>query len=55
MTMKKKMRLAILMVAGVLAYFAAEPPSAAYCEEDCWPVGGGITCCTNRYCQDYCY
>lgn len=53
--MKKKMRLAILMVAGVLAYFAAVPPSAASCVEECWDAGAGITCCTNRFCQDYCF
>jgi hypothetical protein len=55
MTMKKKVRFAILMVAGVLAYFASEKPGMAYCEEGCWDIGGGITCCTNWRCQDYCY
>lgn len=53
--MKKKMRLAILMVAGVLAYFASEKPSTAQCVAECWDVGWGITCCTDHNCRDYCF
>lgn len=56
--MKKKTRLAILTLAGVLAYFAsAELGQADYpprCEPGCWD-SGGWTCCTTETCYDYCW
>lgn len=52
--MKKKVRLAILMLAGVLVFFAAEEVGMAECTPECWYTGVGW-CCTNEYCTDYCY
>jgi hypothetical protein len=51
--MKKKMRLAILMLAGVLVYFAAGEVGMAECIADCWE-SGGQWCCTTSTCFDYC-
>jgi len=51
--MKKRMRLAILMLAGVLAYFAAGEVSMAECVAECWD-SDGRWCCTTSTCYDYC-
>lgn len=55
--MKKKVRLTILMLAGVLAYFASEKPSAAgWCNEDCGPYGpNGEFCCVAPDCSLVCW
>jgi hypothetical protein len=54
--MKKKTRLAILTLAGVLAYFASVELGTAYplCHAACWD-SGGRTCCTTEDCFDYCW
>lgn len=54
--MKKKFRLAILTLAGVLAYFASTEIGKAdpLCEPGCWD-SGGIICCTTAECYDYCW
>ena len=54
--MKKSVRLAILVLAGVLTYFAAEKVSMAQplCNPGCWDTGFGIWCCTTETCYDYC-
>ena len=53
--MKKKMRLTVLMVAGVLAYFATEKPSAAgWCDSWC-DLYDGQYCCINPDCSMTCY
>ena len=53
--MKKRIRLAILTLAGVLAYFASAEVGKAYplCEPGCWESGGWY-CCTTETCYDYC-
>jgi hypothetical protein len=53
---KKKVRLTILMLAGVLAYFASEKPSAAgeWCNYYC-DLFGSQFCCTNPDCSLTCY
>ena len=53
----KKMRLTVLMVAGVLAYFASEKPSAAGWGDyacDFWGPNGEY-CCTNPDCSLTCW
>ena len=56
--MNKKVRLTILMLAGVLAYFASEKPSAAalcnhWCDVGLGP--NGEYCCVNPDCSLTCY
>lgn len=57
--MKKKMRLTILMLAGVLVCFASAKPSAAagpFCDYDCGLYGpNGEFCCVNPDCSLTCY
>lgn len=55
--MKKKVRLTILMLAGVLAYFASEKSSAAnWCFEDCGAYGpNGEWCCVQPNCSLLCW
>jgi hypothetical protein len=53
--MKKRARLMLLMLAGVLVYFAAEKESVASCIPECWDAGWGRTCCTDANCFDYCF
>ena len=56
--MKKKMRLTILMLAGVLMCLASEKPSAAgpWCDYDCGSYGpNGEFCCVNPDCSLTCY
>ncbi|HKH48254.1 MAG TPA: hypothetical protein VKM72_26645 [Thermoanaerobaculia bacterium] len=53
--MKKRVRLALMMLAGVLVYYAAEEISMAGCVPECWDAGWGLTCCTNERCMDYCF
>jgi hypothetical protein len=53
--MKKKVRLTILMLAGVLAYFASEKTSAAgWCNEWC-DLYDGQYCCIAPDCSLVCY
>jgi len=53
--MKKRVRVAVLLLAGALVYFAAETKVDAWgCEPECWEVGGGMWCCTDAHCIDYC-
>jgi hypothetical protein len=56
-TTKKKVRLTILMLVGVLAYFASEKPSAAgWCNEICDNIGpNGEFCCVAPDCSLVCY
>jgi hypothetical protein len=55
--MKKKVRLTILVLAGVLAYFASEKPSeAGLCAYWCDNIGpNGEFCCYNPDCSLTCY
>lgn len=53
--MKKRARVMLLAVAGVLVYFASEGTSSASCQPECWEVGWGRTCCTDANCFDYCF
>lgn len=53
--MKKRARLVLLAVAGVLVYFASEGTSTAACVPECWDAGWGVRCCTNEQCIDYCF
>lgn len=54
--MEKKARLTILMLAGVLAYFASEKPSAArgWCDYSCG-LGLDGYCCVQPDCSLECY
>jgi hypothetical protein len=55
---KKKVSLAILMLAGVLAYFASQKPSEAggWCDEVCGNLGpNGEFCCVAPDCSLVCY
>ena len=53
--MKKKVRLTFLMLAGVLAYFAAEKANAAgWCNYWC-DIGPDGYCCVNPDCSLTCY
>ena len=56
-TMKKKVRLTVLVLAGFLAYFASETPSAAnWCDYWCDTIGpNGEFCCVNPDCSLTCY
>jgi hypothetical protein len=51
--MKKKARLTILMLAGVLAFVASAKPSAAvWCDSYCDSLGpNGEFCCVNPDCS----
>jgi hypothetical protein len=49
-----KKRLAFLMLAGALVYFAAEGAGRAECIAQCWDSDGRI-CCTDENCIDYCF
>jgi hypothetical protein len=49
-----KKRLAFLVLAGALVYFASEKVGMAGCVPDCWDSGGWI-CCTSETCIDYCW
>jgi len=53
--MKKKVRLALLTLAGFLAFFAARQARAGLCEPECWDSGFGHYCCTSSSCIDYCF
>lgn len=53
-TMKKRVRLMLLTVAGFLAYLATAQTSFAWCEAQCWENDGGQICCTTYWCTDYC-
>lgn len=55
--MKKKVRLTILMLTGVLAYFVSEKPSAAgWCVDYCGHIGpNGEYCCVAPDCSLICY
>lgn len=56
--MKKKVRLTVLMLAGVLAYFASEKPTSAgpWCFEVCDNYGpNGEFCCINPDCSLNCF
>jgi|GEM_PF-3888959 len=55
-TMKKKARLTILILAGVMAYFASEKPSAAgWCNYYCDNIGpNGEFCCVAPDCSLIC-
>lgn len=54
--MKKKVRLTVLMLAGVLAYFASEKPTSAgpWCNEWC-DLYDGQYCCINPDCSMTCW
>jgi hypothetical protein len=54
--MKKKARLALLLLAGALFYLTAEKKVEAWgCEPQCWEVWNGSWCCTDANCIDYCF
>ena len=49
-----KKRLAFLVLAAALVYFASEKVGMAGCVPECWDNGGWI-CCTSETCIDYCW
>ncbi|MDP9120861.1 MAG: hypothetical protein M3O15_05735 [Acidobacteriota bacterium] len=49
-----KKRIAILMLAGALVYFAAERVGRADCNPQCWYADDGRVCCTDANCFDFC-
>lgn len=53
--MLKKARLAILLLAGILVYFAGEGAVVAGCPEHCWDEPDGRYCCETWSCRVVCY
>lgn len=53
--MRKKMRVAFLVMAGFLTVLAAQQAKASLCEDACWDDGAGHICCTTSYCYDFCW